>query len=120
MQYARHILGQPIAQGDVMLIPVAELPQSGITPVATEKGAYIVTHSETGHHHVVMDRPDVKMFQDSMDLFRSFLVIGGDEPADLEHLRATDTHETVRLDPGVYEVRRQREYSPAGWQRAAD
>lgn len=119
MQYAKHILGQPIAQGDVMLVPVAELPASGLTPVATENGAYIVTHSETGHHHIVMDRPTVTMFQDAMDMFRSFLVIDG-EPADLEHLRATDTHETVRLEPGVYEVRRQREYSPAGWQRAAD
>lgn len=119
MKYAKHIIGQPIAQGDVMLIPVAELPTTGITPAATENGAYIVTHSETGHHHVVMERPTVRMFQDAMDMFRSFLVIDG-EPADLEHLRATDTHETVRLEPGIYEVRRQREYSPAGWQRAAD
>lgn len=119
MKYAKHILGQPIAQGDVMLVPVAELPSTGINPAATENGAFIVTHSETGHHHIVMDRPNVRMFQDTMDLFRSFLVIEG-EPADLVHLRPTDTHETVSLEPGVYEVRRQREYSPAGWQRAAD
>lgn len=119
MKLAKHILGQPIAQGDVMLIPVAALPSAGHTPVVTEKGAFIVTHSETGHHHVVMDRPGVSMFQDTMDLFRSWLVIEGD-PAPLEHLRPTDTHETVMLEPGVYEVRRQREYSPAGWQRAAD
>ncbi len=66
-----------------------------------------------------MERPGVAMFQDSMDLFRSFLVIEG-EPADLEHLRSFDTHETVRLDPGVWEVRRQKEYSPEGWRRAAD
>jgi hypothetical protein len=27
---------------------------------------------------------------------------------------------TVRLEPGVWEVRRQREYAPEGWRRAAD
>lgn len=105
------------AQGDVMLIPVDSLPK-GLDPVRSEKGALIVTHSETGHHHVVMERPGVQMFQDKMDLFRSFLVL--DSAADLEHLRTFDTHESVRLSPGIWEVRRQREYSPAGWQRAAD
>ena len=119
MKIARHIIGQPIAQGDVMLIPVAELPATGHAPTKTENGAYIVTHSETGHHHVVLERPGVSMFQDTMDMFRSWLVIEG-EPADLEHLRSTDTHETVSLEPGVYEVRRQREYAPEGWRRAAD
>lgn len=119
MKLAQHVIGMPIAQGDVMLIPVAEMPETGRTIAATENGAHIVTHSETGHHHVIMERPGVQMFQDTMDIFRSWLVISG-EPADLEHLRTTDTHETVRLSPGVWEVRRQREYSPAGWQRAAD
>lgn len=118
MKTAKHIIGLAIAQGDVMLIPVAALPE-GQKPAETENGAFIVTHSETGHHHVVMDRPGVQMFQDTMDLFRSWLVIEG-EPAELEHLRSTDTHETVSLEPGVWEVRRQREYSPEGWRRAAD
>lgn len=119
MKFAHHIIGKPIAQGDVMLIPVEVLPETGHMIAKTENGAHIVTHSETGHHHIILDRPGVQMFQDTMDLFRSWLVIDG-EPADLEHLRTTDTHETVRLEPGVWEVRRQREYSPAGWQRAAD
>ena len=119
MKIAQHIIGQAVAQGDVMLIPVAGMPATGSEPSKTENGAYIVTHSETGHHHVVMERPSVRMFQDSIDLFRSWLVIEG-EPAELEHLRSTDTHETVSLEPGVWEVRRQREYSPAGWRRAAD
>lgn len=119
MKIAKHIIGQPVAQGDVMLIPVTELPANGYSATATENGAYIVTHSETGHHHVVMERPNVRMFQDTMDMFRSWLVVEG-EPVDLEHLRSTDTHETLRLEPGIWEVRRQREYSPEGWRRAAD
>lgn len=119
MQIVKHIIGTAVAQGDVMLIPVASLPANFGRPVAAEKGALIVTHSETGHHHVVMERPGVEMFQDAMNLFRGFLVIEG-EPADLEHLRSFDTHETLRLEPGVYEIRRQQEYSPEGWRRAAD
>lgn len=119
MKLAKHIIGLPIAQGDVMLIPVTEMPKTGHVPSVTENGAHIVTHSETGHHHVIMERPGVQMFQDTMDVFLSWLVIDG-EPAELQHLRPTDTHETVLLEPGIYEVRRQREYAPAGWQRAAD
>lgn len=119
MKIAHHIIGQAVAQGDVMLLPIASLPGEGLAPSKSENGAFVVTHSETGHHHIVMERPTVRMFQDTMDLFRSWLVIEG-EPADLEHLRSTDTHETVRLEPGVWEIRRQREYAPEGWRRAAD
>jgi hypothetical protein len=38
----------------------------------------------------------------------------------LRHLRQQDTHETLKIAPGIYEVRRQREYTPEGWRRAAD
>lgn len=106
------------AQGDVMFIRVDVLPE-GLIPVKAENGYIIVTHSETSHHHVIADRPGVEMFQDAMDLFRSWLVIK-DIPAEIEHLRSFDTHETIRFEPGIYEVRRQQEYSPEGWRRAAD
>lgn len=105
------------AQGDMMLIRIASLPTSA-KPAKAENGAYILTHSETGHHHIVMERPDVKFFS-AMDEFRSYLVVEN-TPAVLEHLRPTDTHESLQIAPGIYEVRRQREYSPAGWRRAAD
>ena len=105
------------AQGDMMLIRIDVLP-SGITPAKAENGAYILTHSESSHHHVVMERPDVKFFS-AMDEFRSYLVVEN-QPAILEHLRSHDTHEALEIKPGIYEVRRQREFSPQGWQRAAD
>lgn len=105
------------AQGDMMLIRIDALPKDAKAAFA-EHGRFILTHSETGHHHVVMERPTVKFFS-AMDEFRSYLVVE-EEPAMLEHLRPTDTHESLEIKPGIYEVRRQREYSPAGWQRAAD
>jgi hypothetical protein len=118
MLNAKHIIGLPVFQGDVCLLPVAELPATAEL-VKAENGSYIVTHSETGHHHIVMERPTVQMYQDKLDIMRGWLEITG-EPAVLEHLRSTDTHEAISFEPGIYEIRRQREYSPAGWQRAAD
>lgn len=119
MKHVKHIIGAPVAQGDVLLIPIAGLPGTAMAAADTESGAFIVTHSETGHHHIVKERPTVRMFNDTMDVFRSWLVIEG-EPAELEHLRNFDTHESLLLDPGVYEIRRQVEYTPEGWRRAAD
>lgn len=118
MRYAKHTIGTAVAQGDVMLIPIEKVPDSAVQ-IGTKNGAFIVTHSENGHDHVVMDRPGVKMFQDQMDQFRAWLVIEG-EPAELEHLRSHDTHEAISFEPGVWEVRRQTEYSPEGWRAAAD
>jgi hypothetical protein len=38
----------------------------------------------------------------------------------VEHLRSFDTHESISIGPGNYEIRRQRENAPEGWRRAAD
>jgi len=106
-----------IPQGDMYLIPILAIP-SEAKPVEAEKGAYICTHSETGHHHVVMERPTVKMFS-GMDMFRDFLLIEG-EPANLEHLRDHHTHETQEIPVGAWLIQRQRQPGPEGWQRAVD
>lgn len=116
------------AQGDVMFIRVAALPENlQLVPLPAEDGQHVVAHSETGHHHAVLEREDIQHFQEdprhakAMDLLRSFLVVGPSGPAKVEHHRETHTHETINLEPGVYEVRRQREYDPsAGWRVAAD
>jgi len=42
------------------------------------------------------------------------------EPCEIEHLRSFDTHEAIALEPGNYEIRRQRDYMPQGFRRAAD
>lgn len=105
------------AQGDLLLIRIDALPDN-LKLVASEKGAFVLAHSETGHNHIVMERPDVRMFS-AMDEFRSYLVVEGD-PSIVEHQRDFDTHESIKIEPGIYEVRRQREYTPEGFRRAAD
>lgn len=112
-------LGKINFQGDVGFIKVDRLPD-GLVEAKAQEGKFILGHSETGHHHIVMDRPTVRMFNDQMDLFRSFLVVEGDEPVQLEHLRSFDTHAPHIIEPGIYEFRRGKEYAPEGWRRVAD
>lgn len=110
------------AQGDVMIIRVDDIP-SHAAPVAREGGALIVTHSETGHHHVI-ERPRVDMYADESDPLHAWLEVHGEvglpDIAELVHKRSFDTHETLELPPGKYSVRRQREFTPEGWQRVQD
>ena len=116
MTYEYDRTRKPVAQGDVMLVPIVALP-AGATPEAAENGRYIVTHSETGHHHVLLERPTTRMFK-GMDIFHGFLDLT--EPADLVHLREHHTHAPITLEPGAYVIKRQRQPAPSGWERAAD
>ena len=108
------------AQGDVFFERVDSLPE-GLTEVKPEKGQLVVTHSETGHNHVmVLDRPDapnVRMFQGD-DPLTAWLQVN--RPTTLEHQRPYDTHEAIQFSEGTYRVRRQREYTPEGFRRVED
>ena len=111
------------AQGDVVLRSVDRVPE-GATRVKRKRGApIIVTHSESGHHHTI-DAADVIQFE-VKDPLVCYLQLDGIAHADLVHQRPFDTHATLRLlgTPGestVFEVRRQREYTPEGWRQVMD
>lgn len=109
------------AQGDVLFRRVQGMPNH-VRPVAAERGEIIVTHSETGHHHVmVLDReetPAVEMFSTASNPLVAWLRVY--RPTVLEHRRPHDTHEPIMFAPGLYEVRRQREHTPEGWRQVAD
>lgn len=104
------------AQGDILIQRVDKLP-TGVVPVAPENDRVIVTHSETGHHHVMLaKRTKAYKLPDSiMDIF-----LAVEEGDTLEHLRQHDTHESIAFEPGIYHVRRQREYVPEGFRRVED
>lgn len=107
------------AQGDLILKRISELP-SGIEPAKTEKGNYVLAHSETGHCHVIEQAPNVALFECANEEgFKAYLQVV-DSDVELKHLRDFHTHESLRVKPGNYEVRRQREYIPEGYRRAAD
>lgn len=110
-------------QGDCMVIGVNAIPE-GVQEVAPDDGVFILAHSETGHHHVVEHRSNVRLFRDTSQSLTAWLEIG---PAPgtrvgaiLEHLRSFDTHVPIQLPPGKYRVRNAREYSPLGFRRVQD
>ena len=111
------------AQGDFVIMRVDNLPK-GLKKIDPKNNTYTVAHSETGHDHVmVMERPGtVEAFKEKgasdVDLYEMFLLVTENTP--IEHMRAWDTHETLLVPPGKYKIRRQREYVPEGFRKAAD
>jgi hypothetical protein len=109
------------AQGDVLFRAVLAIPIDA-KPVAAVGRELVVTHSETGHHHVMMlDRepmPSVEMFQSADNPLLAWIKVN--RPTELEHKRPHDTHESIMFAPGIYEVRRQREHTPEGWRKVED
>jgi hypothetical protein len=108
------------AQGDFVIIRVEEYPE-GLEEKEAENGKIVVAHSETGHNHV-MERTAVKGFKaknaKQAELFELFLLV--DKPTTIEHQRSFDTHEALLVPPGRYKIKRQREYTPQGFRKAAD
>lgn len=104
------------AQGDILIIKIDALPD-GVEEVKPKGADVIVTHSETGHHHV-MDRKTTRLYRLPEEIYECFLVV--DAPTPLTHLRPHDTHEPIMFEPGTYRVRRQREHTPEGYRRVED
>ena len=109
------------AQGDVLIRRVKKLP-GNVKSIDPANGAIMVTHSETGHHHTMTldhkpGKPSVRMYSGDNPLVAWLEV---NRPTALEHLRPHDTHEPIMFGVGVYEVRRQREYTPEGFRRVED
>lgn len=104
------------AQGDILIRRIDKLP-AGVVPMDPVNGRVVVAHSKTGHDHVMLaERTKAYKLPDSiMDIFLA--VENGDV---LEHLRPHDTHEPIGFGPGLYHVRRQREYTPEGLRRVED
>ena len=103
------------AQGDVLIRRVESIP-GGATRV-TGRGPVVIAHSETGHHHSFDAGGNVWLYS-TPDQMVSYLEVK--KPAVLKHRRDFDTHEEILFDAGVYEIRRQREWSPEGWRRVED
>lgn len=110
------VTASPSFQGDLMIRRINVIPADA-RPEPASDGRHVLAHSETGHHHALMER-GATHFIDKMNAFISYLDVT--ESSMLEHLRDYDTHAPYLLEPGKYEVRRQREYTPEGWRRAAD
>lgn len=96
-----------MAQGDMIMVRVDSLPDN-VQKQASENGELVVTHSETGHNHVIKDDGNAELYQHDNDNLKAYLVVDN-EPVDLIHKRSYHTHETVRINKGVYAIFRQRQ-----------
>lgn len=116
------IINNIAAQGDLIIRRVKALPEN--TKIVEESKSIVVAHSETGHNHVAVCEKKMTRFEVPGDALKSYLKAGDDvDHFDVEHMRSFDTHETLRFlcNPGdVFEVRRQREWTPEGWKRVED
>jgi hypothetical protein len=109
------------AQGDLYIRRIEKLP-AGVAEIKAEKGHYVVAHSETGHNHVIAERQNVRLYSNGDPMVSYLEVIEATDKTEtlLEHLRNFNTHETINIPSGIFEIRRQREYTPEGWRRVED
>lgn len=103
-------------QGDVHFRRIDRLPE-GVRKINPENGVYVIAHSESGHNHEVKAN-FAQFYEHANDNLIAYLVV--DNEAYAEHMKSYDTHETIKFSPGVYEIRRQREYTSKGFRRAID
>ena len=112
----KKVTNRPSFQGDLMVRRIDKMP-IGLKASIPVNGVHILAHSETGHHHVI-DSQAADRFIDETNAFISYMNVKTSAP--IKHLRAFDTHENLETDPGLHEVRNQREFIPEGWRPAAD
>ena len=103
----KQVIGQ---QGEVCIVKIGALPKMETKPVEKHGNGYIISHSESGHHHVltggdVMERTNG--VPAGMQIFYAILK----EPQSLIQDAAVP-HAGFDLAPGFYEFRISREFNP--------
>ena len=127
-----------IRQGDVLLTPVTALP-AGCTEVPHDKGRIVLAYGEvTGHAHAIADHTartsdreigpaaageiaDAAIAR-AQAKARLLTAPNGErflEVTETVHLRHEE-HDEHAIEPGIYRLPQQMEYSPAELQRVAD
>lgn len=109
------------AQGEITIIEIDALPDGMSTrPVERTISGYIISHSESGHHHVLTGG-DVMERTDNVPAGMQIIYALLDAPADLVQ-DAPVPHGGYALPPGLYEFRISREFDPFAEQarRVAD
>jgi hypothetical protein len=117
-------IGTLYRQGDVLLRRVASIPAKA-KEVARDNGRLILAYGEvTGHAHVIDAPPSVAVMvalsaprpASPLTIQESATFVRLAKKAQLVH----EEHGTITLEPGDYEVVRQREYTAWGERRVAD
>jgi hypothetical protein len=101
-------------QGDVVSKKIEQLDESEIEILKRDEQQRIVlAYGEvTGHAHAIKSK-SANLFK-AKNLDKFFLIVSGE--VDLSH----EEHSTIKIPEGKYEIKRQREYRPAGIIQVAD
>ena len=98
-------------QGDVFLMKLDELPSDAVAVQANDGGRIVLAYGEvTGHAHAI----DARCAQ--MYMQGDSVLLAVKESVPLVH----EEHSPITLEPGIYRVTRQREYTPAEVRFVAD
>lgn len=117
-------------QGDVVLVKIDQLPDGLIETKRDQHGRIVLAHGEkSGHGHAIREKnvTSLRMAGTEDDPTGvsggvDYILVGG-SGATLNHEYASGQmaeHHPINLAPGAYKVVLQREYNPAGIQRAID
>lgn len=101
------VIGQ---QGEVLIVKIDDLPKMESRPVERGRNGFILSHSESGHHHVLTGGDVLERVSDvpaGMQILYAIL----DAPEKVIQ-EAANPHGGYVLDPGIYEFRVSREYDP--------
>jgi hypothetical protein len=95
-----------LRQGDVLLVPAEGLPE-GALPRRRREGRLVLARGEaTGHAHAVEESGCELLSGPGSE--RLFLHVLAESGVVVRH----EEHDPIAVAPGVWEVRRQREYEP--------
>jgi hypothetical protein len=109
-----------VAQGECLFLRIKKIPASAKPQARKEGEPLTVSHSETGHNHVIVHGGAMIFECDPPDPFKCYLRVDAQDGVTLEHLRPWDTHKAIMFAPGDYEIRRDREMTPEGFVRVVN
>lgn len=113
----KKVIGQ---QGEVRIVQIDAIPNVKRREVEKSAAGFIISHSESGHHHILTDGEVLERTEAvpaGMQIFYAML----DAPAEFVQ-DAANPHGGFSLEPGLYEFRISREFDPFAEQvrRVAD
>ncbi|MEM1152458.1 MAG: hypothetical protein AAGI03_18280 [Pseudomonadota bacterium] len=96
-------------QGEVRIELIDQLPGDLVEhDEFTAKGDYIVSHSESGHHHV-LERSSAKVYRDKGNASILYAIV--ERPTEMLQ-SAARPHEGAPMQPGIYQMTLAREFDP--------
>lgn len=100
------------AQGEITIIKISEAPTdfASMSKVDRSRLGWIISHSESGNHHVLTGGDVMERVRDVPTGMRTLYAIL-EKPEALIQDAATP-HGSYQLDPGFYEFRIAREFDP--------